>query len=202
MPECPLRQQFEVPEGKLEILLEQDARVLLRYAPDEMTPMPRPQVATEPPLPERVESSDELYLIGVHLEQYRHPTRHPETYWREAIRRDPQDSRANAALGLWHLRRGEFTLTETHLCIAIQRMTKRNPKPSDGEPCYNQGLMLGYLDRQEESYAAFYKATWSAAWKAAAYHRLAEIDCARQDWHIALEHLDRSSAAMPITSTH
>jgi hypothetical protein len=53
-------------------------------------------------------SADELYITGLHLEQYRHATRCPTIYWREALRRDPLDSRCNNALGLWHLRRGEF----------------------------------------------------------------------------------------------
>src|SRR5439155_7750419 len=45
--------------------------------------------ATEPPAPDDVPSVEELALIGAHLEQYRHATRSPEPYWREALRRDP-----------------------------------------------------------------------------------------------------------------
>ena len=58
--------------------------------------------------PAEIASNEELYLTGLHLEQYRHATRSPEDYWNEAVRRDPGDSRANNALGRWHLRRGEF----------------------------------------------------------------------------------------------
>jgi tetratricopeptide (TPR) repeat protein len=145
-----------------------------------------------PPPPSDVQTIDELFLIGLHLEQYRHPTRSPDTYWHEALLRDPRDSRANAALGRWHLRRGEFALAENHLRIAIQRLTERNANPADGEPHYNLGLVLNHLGRHIESYAAFYKATWNAAWSGPAYHRLAEIDCARNDWETALDHLDRS----------
>jgi len=36
------------------------------------------------------------------------PTRYPEPYWEEALRRDAFDSRCNAALGLLKLRRGRF----------------------------------------------------------------------------------------------
>ena len=118
--------------------------------------MPQPDVATEPPLPPDVGTMDELFLIGVHLEQYRHPTRHPEECRAEALRRDPLDSRVNAALGRWHLRRGEFSTAETHLRAAIRRLTQRNPNPADGEPHYNLGLTVTCLGR-EEDYAAFYK---------------------------------------------
>jgi tetratricopeptide (TPR) repeat protein len=179
----------------IEVLLEQRGRTLLCYAPAEIVPVAKPEVATEPPLPEDIESSDELYLTGLHLEQYRHPTRHPEAYWLEAIRRDAGDSRANAALGRFYLRRGEFQFAETYLRTSIARMTRRNPNPYDGEPYYNLGLVLSFQDRVEDAYEAFYKSTWNAAWRGPAYHRLAEIDCSRSDWEPALDHLDRSLSA-------
>jgi tetratricopeptide (TPR) repeat protein len=170
--------------------------------------------ATEPLLPTDVPSNDELYVTGLHLDQYRHATRHPELYWREALRRDPLDARCNNALGLLHLRRGEFEKAETHFRRAIERLTSRNPNPYDGEPHYNLGLCLRYqmdallarsngtarlqhskaptLRLFSDAYAAFYKATWNHAWQAAGYHAIAELDCRRADWAKALDHLDRS----------
>src|SRR5258707_3581995 len=53
--------------------------------------------------------------------------------------------------------------------------------PYDGEAHYNLGLCLRYLDRDDEAYDSFYKATWNQAWAAASYHALAEIDCARKN---------------------
>ena len=44
--------------------------------------------ATEPPAPADISSNDELYITGLHLDQYRHATRSPALYWREALRRD------------------------------------------------------------------------------------------------------------------
>lgn len=40
-----------------------------------------------------------LATTGLHLEQYRHPTRDPCLYWREGLSRDPGDARCNIALG-------------------------------------------------------------------------------------------------------
>jgi tetratricopeptide (TPR) repeat protein len=181
--------------GRLEVTLTDGERRVLDYAPDEIEPVPPPSVATEPPLPEEVASNDELFLNGVHLQQYRHPTRAPEIYWREALKRDPGDSRCNLALGRWHLNRGEFPEAEKHLRATIARLTMRNPNPPDGEPHYTLGLTLLYQRRVEKAYEAFYKSTWNAAWRAPAYHRLAEIDCTRGDWTGALDHLDRSLRA-------
>ena len=139
--------------------------------------------------------ADELYLTGLHLEQYRHATRCPTLYWREALRRDPGDARCNNALGLWHLRRGEFELARQHFQTAIERLTRRNPNPYDGEPYYNLGLCLGHLGREREAEAALHKAAWNQAWQSAAGHALGEWACRRQDWAGALAHLDRSLRA-------
>jgi tetratricopeptide (TPR) repeat protein len=149
-----------------------------------------PEIATEPPPPEEIASADELYITGLHIEQYRHATRAPEDYWQEALRRDPLDSRCNNAVGHRHLRRGEFVQAESHFRRALQRLLKRNPNPYDGEALYNLGLTLRCLGRDEEAYAGFYKATWNAAWSGPGYHALAEIDCTRGDWTTALEHLE------------
>ncbi len=196
-PELPVCVEFSVPTAiqDLEIVLESAGETVLRYAPAEIAPVTRPEVATEPPLPEEVRSNDELYLIGLHLEQYRHATRSPEPYLSEAVRRDPKDSRANCALGRWHLRRGEFAAAEQFLRTSIERLTERNPNPYDGEPHYNLGLVLLMQRRQDEAYEAFYKSTWNAAWRGPAYHRLAEIDCANQAWGRALDHVQRSLRA-------
>jgi len=195
-PQTPLHHTFSaIAEGALVVTLEQGNTVLLRHAPEEVVPAEPPAVATEPPLPIDVQSNDELFLTGLHLEQYRHPTRSPEPYWLEAIRRDAGDSRAQHAIGRWHMRRGEFVKAEQHFRAAIARLTERNPNPYDGEPHYNFGLTLTYLQRPAEAYAAFYKSTWNAAWRGPAYLRLAEIDCARHEWMTALDHLERSLRA-------
>ena len=53
-------------------------------------------------------------------------------------------------------------------------------------------LTLKAQGKNDEAFDAFYKATWNYAWQSAGYHALAEIDCCRQDWATALDHLDRS----------
>ena len=196
-PAQPLVYRFPRPAraalSELEVRVQdQRGRELLAYSPSEPRRSEVPPPATEPPAPAEIASADELYLTGLHLDQYRHATRSPVLYWREALRRDPLDARCNNALGLWHLRRGEFTEAERHLRLAIERLTQRNANPCDGEAFYNLGLCLRSAGRDDEAYAAFYKATWNQAWAGASYHALAEIDCTRSNWDTALDHLDRS----------
>ncbi|MGA2222004.1 MAG: DUF5107 domain-containing protein [Verrucomicrobiia bacterium] len=125
-------------------VLDRYGREIISYEPKSRAKGWVPPPATEPRLPADIGSNDELYVTGLHLWQYRHATRHPELYWREALRRDPLDARCNNAMGLWHLRRGEFTEAEQHFRRAIERLTGRNPNPYDGEPHYNLGLCLRY----------------------------------------------------------
>ncbi len=173
-------------------VLEDRGREILTYRPQARVGGKVPPAATEPLAPRQIASADELYVTGLHLDQYRHATRCPTLYWREALRRDPLDSRCNTALGLWHFKRGEFALAEKHFRTAIQRLTRRNANPADGEPFYHLGLTLRQLGRDDDAYAALYKATWNQAWAAAGYHALAELDCRRGDFATALEHLNRS----------
>lgn len=160
---------------------------LIRSAPDPATAPAPPPSATEPPLPAEVASADRLYWTGVHLEQYRHATRMPEDYWREALRRDPGDARSNNALGRWRLRRGEFHEAAACFRAAIATLTERNANPYDGEPYYHLGLTLRYLGQDEEAYDAFYKAAWNYAWRSSAYVALAELDARARRWERALE---------------
>ncbi len=150
------------------------------------------EVATEPPLPEEMESIDELYLTAEHLEQYRHPTRYPEIYWDEILRRDPLDARTNIAYG--RRKMGQGLLDEAAVCFesAIRRLTHRHPNPCTGEAHYYLGLVRRFQNRFDEAYAALYKATWNYEWRAAAYCELAMLDLRKGDLEVALQHCEAS----------
>ncbi len=171
------------------VLRDQDGAEIVRFRPPESRATEPPAPAVAPPAPEAVASADELFVIGQHLEQYRHATRCPTRYWCEALRRDPGDSRCNLALGRWRLRRGEFAAAESHLRASIARLTSRNPNPADGEAHYQLGRCLRHLDRLDEAQAAFAKATWNQAWAGAAHLAQAEIAIGCGRWAEAEDHL-------------
>jgi tetratricopeptide (TPR) repeat protein len=196
-PDLPFVEKIKLSRNTVETDLlvrvtGKGGRELISYQPKPRVKGEVPPPATEPPAPGEMTSNDELFITGLHLDQYRHATRSPAIYWREALRRDPLDSRSNNAMGLWHLRRGKFAEAEKHFRRAIERLTRRNVNPYDGEAYYNLGLCLRYLDRDGEAYDSLYKATWNQAWAAASYHALAEIDCSQKNWATALDHLTRS----------
>ncbi len=197
LPGVPLVRTIRLPRGRAETDLrltvtDREGAEIISYQPRTHPPGKVPSPATEPPAPRDLASADELYLTGLHLEQYRHATRCPTAYWREALRRDAGDARCNQALGAWHYRRGEFAQAEAFLRRAIARLTQRNANPADGEAYYHLGLCLSALGRDDEAYDAFYKAVWNQAWQSAGYHALAELDTKKTDWPAAADHLDRS----------
>jgi tetratricopeptide (TPR) repeat protein len=196
-PDAPFTKRVRLTNGlKLTDLVlrvaDPEGNEIISYKPKPRVQGKVPPPATEPRMPEAMDSSDELFITGLHLEQYRHATRCPTLYWREALRRDAGDARCNNALGLWHVRRGEFTEAEPFFRRAIARLTLCNANPADGEPHYNLGLCLRHLGRDDDAYDEFYKSVWNQAWMAAGYHALAEIDCSRGAWSVAGEHLNRS----------
>lgn len=158
--------------------------------PDEVKPIP--DAAKAAPDPKEIQSAEQLYLTGLHLEQYRHATYSPEDYYEEALRREPGDVRNNNAMGLRLIRKGQFARAETYLREAVRTLTQYNPNPYDGEPLYNLALALKYQDKTEEAYAYFYKACWNAAWQDAGYYALAQLSAGAGHWEEALAEIDKS----------
>lgn len=170
-----------------------DNRLLVGWKPDPVSIKPLPDAASPALLPQQISSIEQLYLTGLHLEQYRHATFFAEDYYREALSRERGDARCNNALGLLLMRRGEFAAAEEHFKTAIDTLTERNPNPYDGEPFYHMGLVLRFQNRDEEAFSYFYKSVWNAACQDAGYLQLAQI-AAPNDYIEALELVDRSLA--------
>jgi tetratricopeptide (TPR) repeat protein len=195
-PENVLLEQIALPAGTkpqdLTLSIFDGTSVLLAYSPlpDAKPEIPTPARPARPP--ETIESIDELYLNGLHLEQYRHATYAPEPYYLEALRRDPGDSRCNNALGLLLYRRAKFAVAEDYFHKAVQRLTLRNPNPYDGEPYYNLGLALKMQGRFSQAFDAFYKAVWNAAWTDAAYFELARLASRAGNFDQAIDFIERS----------
>ncbi|QDV80227.1 DUF5107 domain-containing protein [Botrimarina mediterranea] len=156
-------------------------RKLVGYRPTNVDNTP-PEPAKPIGKPSEITSNEALYLTGMHLEQYRHATRRPEDYFREALRRDPEDQRCNLALGRTHFRRAEYAAAEECFHAAIRRATKHNPNPLDGECHYNLGLALAAQCRWDEAEDAFWKSTWRTECQDAAYFELGRIAAGKRDW--------------------
>lgn len=167
-------------------------RLLISYRPAKPSIEQVPDAAKPLPAPEELATCEQLYLAGLHLEQYRHATFEPEPYYLEGLKRDPGDIRLNVAYGTLLLRRGLFAESEGYFRKAISSLTWRNPNPYDSEAYYQLGLALKLQGRLEEAFAALYKSVWSAAWQDPGYFTLAQIACEQGAHAEALELAERS----------
>ena len=206
-PEEVFEQTVDVKDAKLgELLLaickensafQPDSHRLFKSVPlllweaedDEIRPIPDAAEAALSPVDTK--TNDQLYLTGLHLEQYRHATWSALDYYEEALRRDPNDVRCLNQTGLWYLRRGRFQKAEEYLRRAVKIWQKRNPNPYDSEAIFNLALALKYQNRQSEAYEFFWKSTWSKAWADAGYYEAACISAAQGRYEDALDELNR-----------
>ena len=198
-PLAPARRaEFVVDtSAPLTVTLTSGTTTILEWADVDPADPPDVQPAVEPAAPEVLESVEELYLTGRHLEQYRHATRSPEPYWLEALRRDPGHWASHVALAARRYRAAQFAEAESHLRAAIGRLTLLNPNPEVGDAHYLLGLVLTRLGRDSEAYDAFAKAAWLEAWVPAANLQLALIDARRGNTQAALRAVRATLAVRP-----
>lgn len=193
-PSNPYKKSISVEKSRSEELIftvySAKGAVLVQYQEEkaEIKPIPDPAKAALDPAD--ITSIEQLFLTGLHLEQYRHATYNPLDYYFEALKRAPKDVRCNNAVGVLMMRRGQFEKAEGYFRTALETLTERNPNPYDGEPYYNLGLCLKMQNKNEEAYTTLFKATWNAAWQDASFYLLAQIDSIRGEWGEALERIE------------
>ena len=173
-------------------VLASDGRELVSYRIPEKIEAEVPEPAKAAPLPEECETTEDLFLYGLHVEQYRHATYHPEDYYVEGLRRDPTDIRLNNAYGRCLLKKCDFAGAEKYFRKAVEKSVRSNPNPYDYEPYYNLGLSLKYQGKEKEAYDAFYKAIWGGNFQAPGFYELACLDAKAGRFAEALEHVNES----------
>ena len=174
------------------VVEDSQGHVLLTYTPLEKTMEKLPEPAKAALDPDKILTNEELYLTGLHIEQYRHATYDPDHYYLEGLKRDPGDSRIHNAYGCLLIRRGQFKEGEKHFRAAIRRLTWKNPNPYNSEAYYNLGLALFYQKDYDGAYDAFYKAAWCREQQELAYYYLAAISCRKGEYGKGLELIERS----------
>jgi len=185
--------QASLDETELQIVVTDNKDILLvSYQPEKNTGHDIPAAAVAAKQPAEIEQVEDLFLNGLHLEQYRHATYNPLDYYEEALRRSPGDIRCNNAKGLLLLKRGQFEKAEPYFRTAIKTITKRNPNPYDGESYFNLGLSLKLQGKPDEAFDAFYKAAWNDAMQHSAYLELARIETAQGKFDQGLSMVEKS----------
>lgn len=195
-PSVPYLNEIDLKGEKFDemtaYLFDEEGKLLVSYQKYQRGQKQPIEVRQPVKRPSEIDNLEELYLNGLHLEQYKQHNYDPRDYYAEGLRRDPDDSRCNTGLARIALRNGEFEKCISHADRAIRRLTLRNQHPTDTEAFYLKGLALRYLERYGEAYDTLYKASWNYAHRSAAYYELATLDCRNGDYENALSKLSIS----------
>lgn len=201
-PDAPFVREVPAGAGVREedlraAVLGADGAEILSYRPRPRPKTPEPSHYAPPAPPAQLKTVEELVLAGRRLEQFYNPSLAPEPYYREALRRDPGDARANAALGSLALRHGGYEQAEAFLLKAVARATANHTRARDGEPQYLLGLALRARGRADAARDAFAAAAWDRAWTGPALLEQARLESSRGRAAAALDLVARSIAADP-----
>ncbi|MHC4331448.1 MAG: DUF5107 domain-containing protein, partial [Planctomycetota bacterium] len=197
-PDKSFTQEVTVPSGTKETdlkasLFSSSMETLISYLPVEKEYNPDlPEVVKAPPAPGDIETIEELYLTGLRLDQIHNPRVDPDDYFKEALKRDPGDSRTNTIVGIRYNKRAMFAQAEQKLKKAIERISAEYTRPGNTEAYYHLGLALKAQGKLDEAYDVFYRATWDYAFHSATYYQLAELSCRKRDFAAALQQINNS----------
>ena len=173
-------------------LISETGKVLISYETyirGQKTPI-EPRMPVKRPC--EIETVEELYINGLHLEQYKQHNYNSCDYYLEGLKRDKGDIRCNTSMARYCFKNGMFDECISYCDTAIERLTSRNQHPVDVEAFYLKGLALKYIGKYDEAYDTLYRAVWDYSYRSAALFELSEIDCIKERYTDALRNLDES----------
>lgn len=196
-PEVPYAANFPLDQcvdiSGMEIrLIDKNGKNLVSWIYKESEGGVIPEPSRPAKHPKEINSIEQLYLTGLHIEQYRHATYCALDYYMEALKREPGDVRCNNAIGLWYMQRGKFSLAESFFRQSVKTLSERNANPNDGEPFFNLGCCLKMQGKLNEAFDAFYKSVWNSEWQDAGYFSLALITSMLGKYAEAIQFADKS----------
>lgn len=165
-----------------------EGKSIARYAEKTYDKFNMPDVITDMPSAASMKDADELYLAGVHVDQYRDPATLPDAYWKEALKRNINHIPSLVAMAKFELNNYRLCEAYGYAKRAIDALTLYNERTQSGEAYYTMGRILEAKGATDEAYNFYYKAYWAADSVAKAMTRIALIDIKRRDYGEAWRH--------------
>lgn len=193
---CDLKPE-EYKEFKIEDLssfltvsVSADGEILGEYTEKNFDKFNMPEVITDMPCAAEMNSAQELYLAGVHVDQYRDPAVKPNCYWEEALKRDINHIPSLIAMAQYEYNRFNFNSALSYAERAIKNTTIYNERVKCGEVYYIYAKILEAMGEYKKAYDYYYKAAWAADSVCKAMTRIAMLDIRNKDYKNALLHAD------------
>ncbi|MDX2185530.1 MAG: DUF5107 domain-containing protein [Opitutaceae bacterium] len=130
----------------------------------------------EPGQPGNYATAEELYRVGLRLDQFHNPRYDSEVYYRAALQRDPGHAPTLTQLSLNALKRSDYAAAEELLRRAVATVSNNHTKPRDAESQYLLGIALAAQGRIEEGLEALYHAAWTHEWESAALTEASKLE--------------------------
>ncbi|MGI5899696.1 MAG: DUF5107 domain-containing protein [Christensenellales bacterium] len=180
---------FEAQEKNIAaILCAQNGEALLEYEKQPADTLHMPEKIEAIPVPSQMKTPQELYLAGLHFDQYRDPTIRPDVYYEKALERDPQFIPALIAMGEYCYRRAFYDRAVKYLERAVDAQCQYNKNPPDGTAGYLLGKTLIAQEEYGRAYDVLSKAAWSGPTVAKAMTAIAALDGRKGDYRSMLRH--------------
>ena len=169
-----------------------DGKTVAEYMEKNFNKLTMPDVITDMPSAAGMNSADELYLAGVHVDQYRDPAVLPDSYWKEALNRNINHIPSLIAMAKYELNRYSLDEAKRYAERAIEALTLFNERTQSGEAYYTMGRILEAKGDIDKAYDFYYKAYWAADCVAKAMTRISVIDIKRKDYKEAIRHAENA----------
>lgn len=149
-----------------------------------------PDVIEDMPIAAEMNNAEELYLAGVHVAQYRDPAVQPDSYFKEALKRDINHIPSLIAMAKFEYGRYDFESAKDYAERAIKNVTIYNERVQSGEVYYVYAQILEVLGEYKKAYDYYYKAAWAADSVGKAMTRIAMLDIRNKDYKSAIKHAE------------
>ena len=172
----------------VEISVVADGEEIGYYKEQKYDEFNMPEPITDMPSAAGMNNADELYLAGVHVDQYRDPAVMPDSYWKEALKRDINHVPSLIAMAKYEYGRYSFAEAEKYIVRAINRLNLFNERHKSGEAYYVYGQILEATGDFKKAEDYYNKSAWAADSVSKAMTRIALLDIRKKDYRNAARH--------------
>lgn len=167
-----------------------DGKAIIDYTNKTFDEYVMPDPITDTPAACTLNRADDLYLAGVHLDQYRDPAIKADVYFKEALKKDAYHVPSLIALARYEYARFAFDTALSLINRAVERLSTYNTRFESGEAYYVQGRILEAMGEYKKAYDAYRKAAWAQDCVAKAMTRAAMLSMRNGDYDKALADAD------------
>ncbi|MBO4355792.1 MAG: DUF5107 domain-containing protein, partial [Clostridia bacterium] len=153
------------------------------------------------PSTEKLKTTQELYLAGIHVKQYRDPAIMPDAYFKAALQKDPDHLPSLIAMAEYELERYSLESAERYAEKAVRVATRFNDRPESGSAYFILARVLEAEEKFDEAYDTYFKAYYSADCVSKAMTRIASLDLRKGEFESALAHSENALEYMKNNST-